>query len=221
MVASDRMARMTSTGHRKLGQRLSWGEPRSQFKVWTAPRLAVPAKRKTALRMAFSKCNLETPSYAVTPSNWDFPVLRRNAAYPRPAKPRNIIAQVDGSGTPEVTLGVTHERASRTADIRVPGRHGERIDMLERIRILRRVGPPSHSRVRRRWIVKDEGQNLTSRHRVAENDGIALGRTVIEKARYASGYAVDIEADILVVPCVLADEKGRDRSRAGRKELVD
>jgi hypothetical protein len=82
------MARRTSTGHRKLGQRLSWGEPSSQFKVWTAPRLAVPAKRKTALRMAFSKCNLETPSYAVTPSNWDLPALRQ-------AKPVILVVEDD------------------------------------------------------------------------------------------------------------------------------
>ena len=95
------------------------------------------------------------------------------------------------AGTP---IFPRHEHASRAARIRVAARHCERIDMLERIRIHRRVGKPAHGRVRRRRIVKDEGQNLTSRRRVAENDGSALGRTVIEKARDASGRAVDIEA---------------------------
>ena len=44
---------------------------------------------------------------------------------------------------------------------------------------------------------------------------------MIEKACDAGGHVVDIEADILVVPCMLSHERSGDRSRAGRKELVD
>jgi hypothetical protein len=151
------MARMTSTGHRKLGQRLSWGEPSSQFKVWTAPRMALPAKRKTALRMAFSKCNLETRflrghafqlGLAGAAAERRVPEAGEAEEHHRPGRwlwHAGGYAGRDAGENEGVVIVVPiaagtaifprHEGASRTADIRVSGRHGERIDMLERIRI--------------------------------------------------------------------------------------
>ena len=73
------MSRTDVNRSSEIGVSVSVGEP---FTVQglDSPRLAVPAKRKTALRRPFSKPNLERPSYAVTPSNRGFPLLRRNAA---------------------------------------------------------------------------------------------------------------------------------------------
>jgi hypothetical protein len=53
------------------------------------------AKRKAARRRPHRNCSRR--HHAITRGALSF--LRRNAAYPRPAKPTSIIAQVEGSGT--------------------------------------------------------------------------------------------------------------------------
>jgi hypothetical protein len=51
----------TLTGHRDWVSVSVGGEPPFAVQGLDSPRLAVPAKRKTALRRPFSKSNLETP----------------------------------------------------------------------------------------------------------------------------------------------------------------
>jgi hypothetical protein len=74
------MSRVDINRPSEIGSASQFGEPPFEVQGLGSLRFAVPAKRKTALRRPFAMSNLETPSYAMTPSSRDFPLLRRNAA---------------------------------------------------------------------------------------------------------------------------------------------
>jgi len=78
------------------------------------PKGDIAAQKKKPPEGGFSISNPMIVDQAAIKVGLDF---RRYAMKPTPAKPRIIMAHVDGSGTPSVSVTVVGERESATANV--------------------------------------------------------------------------------------------------------